>query len=265
LWISQEGELHRGLEGADIIKFTFTPVPVKSEEDDEENPQSLHQSQPEENRDEHLKSEADGEDRGGPEPARNLNPDHLQPGADDEKSHSSEPETDDSCDWEDVKEPEWGLNSLQNNEVSVSDVGCNTGRKPVSSSECATSSGHTEGRLRPLTCSVCGKKCRSKNTLISHMKVHLKGHSSICSVCNKSFRCRAILMAHVRIHTGEKPYSCIFCGRRFAQKSHLKRHSQVHAKEKPFSCSLCNKRFTMRSSVKRHMKIHAKERPPRRL
>ncbi|XP_078101780.1 uncharacterized protein LOC144514843, partial [Sander vitreus] len=35
LWSSQEGEQLQGLEEADITKFPFTPVPVKSEDDEE--------------------------------------------------------------------------------------------------------------------------------------------------------------------------------------------------------------------------------------
>ncbi|XP_035537171.1 zinc finger protein 37 homolog isoform X2 [Morone saxatilis] len=64
LWTRQEGEQLQGLQEADITKFTFTPVPVKSE-DDEEKPQSsqLHQRLTEQ-----IKTEAD---YGGPEPARN--------------------------------------------------------------------------------------------------------------------------------------------------------------------------------------------------
>eukprot|EP00064_Thunnus_orientalis_P022392 superscaffoldBa00007489_g22587 len=87
LWTNQEGEQLQRLQEADITKFTFTPVPVKTE-DDEEKPQSsqLHQRQTEQ-----MKTEADGEDCGGSEPARNSHPDrHFQPDTDDKTSDSSE-------------------------------------------------------------------------------------------------------------------------------------------------------------------------------
>ncbi|XP_078136599.1 uncharacterized protein LOC144537055 [Sander vitreus] len=73
---SQEGEQLQGLEEADV-KFLFTSVPVKSEEDDGEEAQSsqLHQKQTE-----HMETEADGEDCGGAEPGRNLHPHrHSEP------------------------------------------------------------------------------------------------------------------------------------------------------------------------------------------
>lgn len=75
LWTSQEEEQLQGLR-EDVIKLIFTPVPVKSEDEDEEIPQpsQLHRRQ----------SEQMGTDCGGPEKDRNSGSDtHLQPLSDD--------------------------------------------------------------------------------------------------------------------------------------------------------------------------------------
>ncbi|XP_078112503.1 uncharacterized protein LOC144521775 [Sander vitreus] len=272
LWTSQEGEQLQGLEEADI-KFLFTSVPVKSEEDDEEKAQSsqLHESQTEENR-EAERTEADGEDCGGPEPARNSDPDSpLQPATHDKTSDSSESETDVSGDLEETRDPQSGLNSLQNNEEEpVSDVECNTGNTSVISSECAGSFGRKK-RLqkhsgvqtigKPFSCSVCGKRFPLKKTLTSHMKLHSEEKCSTCSVCNASFFKPSNLVVHMRIHTGEKPLSCSVCSKTFADPSNLKRHLVVHTGEKSFSCSVCDKRFKRRSDVKRHLAVHTKKKP----
>ncbi|XP_074469093.1 uncharacterized protein LOC141754122 isoform X4 [Sebastes fasciatus] len=126
LWISQEGEQLQGLEEPDIIRFTFTPVPVKSE-DDEEKPQSsqLHQRQTEQ-----METEADGEDCGAPEPARNSDPGrHLQLSSSDKASQSYKHETDDGDDWKETREPQSGLNSLNNDVVPVSNSKCSAGEQ----------------------------------------------------------------------------------------------------------------------------------------
>ncbi|XP_071058617.1 uncharacterized protein [Pseudochaenichthys georgianus] len=112
LWSSQEGEQLQGLEEADITKSTFTPDPVKSE-DDEEKPQSsqLHQRPTE-----HLETEADGEDCGGPEPASNSDPErHLKPETEDNPGDSSEPDTEDGADLKETREP--GSNSQKINKT----------------------------------------------------------------------------------------------------------------------------------------------------
>ncbi|XP_059205861.1 uncharacterized protein LOC131984886 [Centropristis striata] len=75
-------------------------------QEDEEKPQSsqLHRTQTEQ-----MKTEADGEDCGGPEPDRNSDPDpHLQPDSSQQLGDSSEPETDDSADWKETEEPQSG-------------------------------------------------------------------------------------------------------------------------------------------------------------
>ncbi|XP_065804424.1 uncharacterized protein [Labrus bergylta] len=124
LWSSQEGEQLQGPEEAHIIKITFFPVPVKTEENDGETPQSsqLLENQTEESRDtEYLKTETDREDCGGPEPDRDFNPDsHLQTVSIDNTSHFSGSDSDDSGDWEERDDPQEGLNPLQNKDVPTS-------------------------------------------------------------------------------------------------------------------------------------------------
>ncbi|XP_035038211.1 uncharacterized protein LOC118124472 [Hippoglossus stenolepis] len=112
LRISQEGEQLQGLEEADIIKFTFTPVAVKREED-EETPQSsqLHQSQTE--------NRANGR---GPEPARNSGPDgHFQPGPEDKTSNCFEPVAENrGGDWKKTRESPSCFNTR------INQLPCNT-------------------------------------------------------------------------------------------------------------------------------------------
>ncbi|XP_049923387.1 zinc finger protein 436-like isoform X2 [Epinephelus moara] len=331
LWISQEGEQLQGLEEDDITKFTSTPVPVKSE-DDEEKPQSsqLHQRHTEQ-----METEAEGEDCGGAEPARNSDPDtHLQPETADKTGESSEPEsssvdledpepphikeeqeelwisqegeqlqgleedditkftstpvpvkseddeekpdpdthlqpeTDDSDDWTETREPQSGLNSLKNDQVPVSDV--IVSKKPFSCSECGKVFGHS-GDLRkhmrshtgekPFSCSECGKVFGQSGHLKRHRKSHTGEKPYSCSECGKRFCHSDDRRKHMRSHTGEKPFSCSECGKRFAQNGNLKRHIRSHTGEKPFSCPECGKRFGHSENLKVHMRSHTGEKP----
>ncbi|XP_039645016.1 RNA polymerase-associated protein LEO1-like [Perca fluviatilis] len=108
VWIGPEGEHLNGLEEADIARFPFTPVPVKIK--DEDRSSQLHQSPTQDNREAEppagcsatqIKTETDGEDRGGSEPAWNPEPDtESQPNTDDERaSDSSDTELSDD-DWQ---------------------------------------------------------------------------------------------------------------------------------------------------------------------
>ncbi|XP_078101349.1 uncharacterized protein LOC144514035 [Sander vitreus] len=227
---SQEEEQLQGLEEADITKFPFTPVSVKSDDDEEEAQSSqLHQRQTQ-----HMETEADGEDCGGPEPARNSHPHPLlQPETEDQTGDSSEPETDDSADWKETREPQSALNSLK----------------------------HDSRCKKTFSCSECGRRFVFKTHLKKHMRMHTGEKPFSCSVCKKYFKQSGDLKKHTRIHTGEKPFSCSECGKRFCYKTHLKTHMITHTGEKAFSCSVCKKSFTERGSVKKHMRIHTGEKP----
>ncbi|XP_049457535.1 zinc finger protein ZFP2-like isoform X1 [Epinephelus fuscoguttatus] len=267
LWSSQEGEQLQGLEKADI-KFTFTSVPVKSEEDDEEKAQSsqLHKRQTEQ-----MKTGADGEDCGGPEPARNSDPDtYLQPDPEDKTGVSSEPETDDSGDWKETREPQLSLNSLKSDEVTVSGLKCNAGEKPFGCSECDKRYGtseHLKVHMRshtgekPFSCTFCKKSFAHSGSLHTHEKIHTGEKPFSCLVCKRSFIQSGSLQTHMKIHTGEKPFCCSVCGKAFTQASSLKQHMSIHTGEKPFSCSVCGKCFIGSGHLNRHMRNHTGEKP----
>uniref|UniRef100_A0A8C9YQM2 C2H2-type domain-containing protein n=2 Tax=Sander lucioperca TaxID=283035 RepID=A0A8C9YQM2_SANLU len=289
LRISQDGEQLQGLEEADITKFPFTPVPVKSEDEDKPQFSQLFQRQTEQ-----MKTEAGGEDSGGPEPAMNSDPDtHLQPDTDDQTGDSSEPEADGSADWKETREPQSSLDSLNNDEVPVSDSRCTTserecgeklgtggllkrhmrsytGKRPFSCSVCKKAfikSGHLQEHMRihtgekPFRCTVCMKDFRWSGHLPTHMRIHTGEKPFNCTVCKKAFTVSGSLQKHMRIHTGEKPFSCSVCNKDFIQKGHLQKHMRNHTGEKPFSCVVCKKSFTESGSLTIHMRIHTGEKP----
>ncbi|XP_067468972.1 zinc finger protein 62 homolog [Thunnus thynnus] len=264
LWTCKVGEQLQGLEKVDITTFTFTPVPVKSEDDEEKLQSSqLHQRQTEQ-----MKTEADGEDCGASEPARNSHPDrHLQSDTDDKTSDSYEPDTDDSesetkdtDEWKETSDPQLGLKSH---------MSCNTRKKALSCSECGKEFGY-KGHLmihqrmhtgeRPFSCPVCSKRFASKGSLIRHKRIHTGEKPFSCSVCGKSFN-NSGLYYHMKTHTGEKPFNCTVCSKRFIEKTGLLYHMRIHTGEKPFSCSVCAKKYAHKVNLKYHMTIHTGEKP----
>ncbi|XP_039978050.1 zinc finger protein 721-like [Xiphias gladius] len=297
--IKEEQEEVGGLE-PDITKFPFNPGSMKSE-DDEEKPQTSqpHQSQTEENKEaeppsssstEQMETEADGEDCGGPEPARNSNPDrHLQQDADDKASDSSEPDTDDSDFWKESRQHQSDLDSLTNNEIAESDVGCESGKNPFSCSDvkaseslepesddsvdsdfwkesrkpqlCINSLKNNEvsdndvrySSLRePFSCSECGKRF----LYICHMKTHMRQHTVerpfFCSVCGQKCLYKSHLKIHMRTHTGEKPFVCPVCGKKYAHKASMQSHMIVHTVEKQYNCNVCDQGFAWYTELKYH-------------
>ncbi|KAI4793911.1 hypothetical protein KUCAC02_032404 [Chaenocephalus aceratus] len=261
----QEGEQLQELEEADITKSTFTPDPVKSE-DDEEKPQS---SQPHQRQTDHMETEAGGEDCGGPEPARNSDPkSSLQPKTEDhtgdsseDTEDSSEPDAEDSADWKETREPASGSSSLKHRQESVSDPRRSAGEKPLSCSVCQKAfshSGHLKTHMRVHTgekafkCSVCKKAFSQSGHLKTHMRVHTGEKPFKCSVCKKAFLQSGYLKKHMRVHTGERSLSCSVCKKAFSQSGYLKKHMRVHTREEIYSCNVCDKRFKWRGVFKRH-------------
>ncbi|XP_029931013.1 gastrula zinc finger protein XlCGF57.1-like [Myripristis murdjan] len=269
----------QGLQEAES-KSPFTPVPVKTE-DDEERAQSsqLCQNQPEENREaesqasistEQMKTEADGE-----EPVNNSDPAADFQAARD--GHSSEAETDDSDDWTETGEAQSGLalfNENTSTNVEEKLYSCstrkNTGKEVQHGSVCSKNFSrkrnlkkHTvvHKKEKPYSCSACGKGFTVKCSLDTHLRVHTGERPYNCSVCGKGFILKTNLNAHMKIHTGEKPYDCSVCGKGFLKKTNLNSHMKIHTGEKPYDCSVCGRGFIHKTKLERHMRVHTGEKP----
>jgi len=147
-----------------------------------------------------------------------------------------------------------------------------------------------DDKSRPYLCTVCDKRYRIKQHLISHMNIHtgkykctecgacfqssakLTEHSRVhsgekpfeCSVCSKRFADAANLVQHSRIHTGEKPHKCPVCGMAFIQSGNLKHHMRKHTGERPYKCYMCEWQFSVAASLRRHMSVHSGDKPSSR-
>ncbi|XP_034747430.1 involucrin-like [Etheostoma cragini] len=261
LWSSQEGEQLQGLEEADITKFPFTPVPVKSEDDEEE----AQSSQLPQRQTQYMKTEADGEDCGGPEPARNSHP-LLQPETEDQTRDSAKPETDDSADWKETREPQSALNSLKHDSRYVQQLLVVKEEVPPEQQECSASVDQKEPKPPPhikeeqeeLWSSQEGEQLQgleeADNTKFSFTPVPVKSEDDEEEAQSSQLHQRKTqhmeTEADVEDCGGPEPARNSLL-RPETGVRYLRSHMVVH-KEKRFSCSVCNKRFARSSLVKTH-------------
>ncbi|XP_036936652.1 zinc finger protein 260-like isoform X2 [Acanthopagrus latus] len=281
LWTSQEGKQVNGLEGADITRYTFTAVIIKSE-DVEEKPQTsqLNQSKTEKNGGAEpsasswatqIKRENDGEDRGGSEPDRNRDQ-----GSHPQSNTADCPETEVNSDWKPLSDtgsitedsdgniwlPEPGVNAVKYKEALESNVGCTAAKKKFSCFECRKGflcKLSLQRHMKSSTCLVDKKSYPETQSVDSQIRVEIGKRSVSCDDCGKRFETPGNLRKHMRFHTRDKPFGCVVCGKGFTQKGDLNAHKILHTGQKPFACDVCGKRFPLNKYLKTHMIVHTRE------
>ncbi|XP_033830895.2 endothelial zinc finger protein induced by tumor necrosis factor alpha-like [Periophthalmus magnuspinnatus] len=211
-------------------QLPFTPVTVKSE-DDEDKSSVLHQRPTEENRE-----ETNGEECGA-----------------DQRPYSCSDQRPYSC-----SVPLTLLQSLVKKPKPRRHRCSDCGKSFVRNAELQRHMLIHTGQ-RPFGCSVCGRGFRVVYQLHSHMRTHTGEKSCFCQVCNKGFGTKSLLKEHMRVHTGHKPFRCPVCNRGFTQRGNVRAHIRTHTGEKPFSCPVCQRSFTQKSTLDKHVATHRRK------
>ncbi|XP_043994889.1 zinc finger protein 184-like [Gambusia affinis] len=240
-------------EKTEIGRLTFSPVPMKNEED-EEKPQFLQRHPTEEHKDcveegEPGKmekpsefSDPDTDDSecwrpktklgsgSNPESDSSRNPSSC---SNNKPSESLQPESDDSVDsdfWKDYKKPQLSSNPQKQEPLEK-------GVKYVTD-------------VKPYSCPQCAKAFRYS----SYLKIHMKQHTEryFCSICGHKSTSSSNLKVHIRTHTGEKPFSCSICGKKYTNKASMLSHMSIHDAERKYNCDTCKKSFAWFTELKYH-------------
>lgn len=114
---------------------------------------------------------------------------------------------------------------------------------------------HLPHTQRQHECARCGKKCRDKWNMQTHMKSHGGDEKAYkCSTCHKTFHHSSHRARHQKTHMSESKYTCHYCSKSFKLKEYLQSHMLSHIKAKSFTCHLCAKMFGHKQHLNRHIK-----------
>lgn len=109
---------------------------------------------------------------------------------------------------------------------------------------------------RPILCSKCPKRFRSKFDLTEHMNVHKGIKPYQCADCDQSYHHKVSLQMHVKSHMPPQNLACEYCGKIFPYRTRLLSHvGSVHMKDKRnFRCRFCYNLYSSLSVLNDHIK-----------
>ncbi|XP_067634180.1 transcription factor grauzone isoform X2 [Eurosta solidaginis] len=75
-------------------------------------------------------------------------------------------------------------------------------------------------------CKECGRNCKNRRALHSHILYVHSNEVFTCEDCNKTFKKAISLREHMAQHTGESLYKCPFCTRTFNSNANMHSHKK---------------------------------------
>uniref|UniRef100_A0A1B0CYD6 C2H2-type domain-containing protein n=1 Tax=Phlebotomus papatasi TaxID=29031 RepID=A0A1B0CYD6_PHLPP len=120
----------------------------------------------------------------------------------------------------------------------------------------------------PVTCTICQKTLKNRDTLRRHMKIHSAERIHECGICGFKFYHKANVRRHIRdVHKQNPEYPvarpkrtlppCRLCGKIFWKDGEYASHMlEEHNDDKPFECTICLKKFKVKLYLTRHMGLH---------
>lgn len=108
----------------------------------------------------------------------------------------------------------------------------------------------------PIMCDQCGKTCRNRVALQSHLRyVHSKKLMK-CKVCGKEFKHHNQLRLCEDKHANIRRFKCTFCPKAFFYLHSWEVHTRIHTGEKPYNCWVCDRNFYSHQTLLKHSYSH---------
>lgn len=121
---------------------------------------------------------------------------------------------------------------------------------------------HIDSHPESLICLICGISAPDQDALELHQSTHIVKLKFSCDVCGRKYQSKNSLSTHVRVHmTSADFYFCEVCGKTFKFRPSYVYHMKSHAQQRDHVCGTCGKAYILKHELIVHMRIHTNELP----